>query len=63
MDIKIDIKKSGVSLADVKAFDEAAEDAMDMLWSGKKDFTGWVRLPLEKNSEALQTNIKKLKTL
>ena len=54
MDIKVDIKKSGVSQAEVKAFDEAAEDAMDMLWSGKKDFTGWVRLPLEKNSEALE---------
>lgn len=47
MDIKIDLSKSGLTEEDIQQEKERAGAALDKLWSGKEDFTGWVKLPLE----------------
>ena len=41
MDIKTDISKSGVTQEEIAQEKQAVSAALDKLWSGKEDFTGW----------------------
>lgn len=54
MDIKTDISKSGVTQEEIAQEKQAVSAALDKLWSGKEDFTGWVRLPLEYDQGELE---------
>ncbi len=47
MDLRVDISRSGLSSEEINAKKDAADAALEKLWSGKEDFTGWVKLPLE----------------
>lgn len=54
MDIKLDLSKSGLTEEDIRQQKERAGAALDKLWSGKEDFTGWVKLPLEYDKGELE---------
>lgn len=54
MDIKIDITRTGLTEQEVKEKKGAVDAALERLWSGKEDFTGWVKLPLEYNKAELE---------
>ncbi len=54
MDIKADISRSGVTQSQIDGYSRKTNDAMDRLWSGEEDFTGWVDLPVQHNEEALE---------
>lgn len=47
MDLRVDISRSGLSSEEINAKKDAVDAALEKLWSGKEDFTGWVKLPLE----------------
>jgi len=48
MDLRIELKNAGIGDAAASRRNEAQE-ALDKLWTGELDFTGWVRDPLEFN--------------
>lgn len=54
MDLKIDITKTGVSKEDIAGYAEDIEQAMEKLWSGKEDMTGWVNLPMKIDREEVE---------
>lgn len=47
MDLRVDISRSGLTSEEINAKKDAVDAALERLWSGKEDFTGWVKLPLE----------------
>ncbi|MGI6721603.1 MAG: glucose-6-phosphate isomerase [Anaerovoracaceae bacterium] len=47
MNIKVELKNTGLDAAKVSARRKEAETALDRLWSGELDFTGWVRDPFD----------------
>ncbi|MCI9596492.1 MAG: glucose-6-phosphate isomerase [Firmicutes bacterium] len=47
MDLRVDISRSGLTGEEINAKKDAVDAALERLWSGKEDFTGWVKLPLE----------------
>jgi len=53
MGIHIDTTKTGLSEDCLEKKRNHAEEAMDRLFSGEEDFTGWVRLPLTQDQEEI----------
>lgn len=47
MKIKIDVTKANPDAKIMKGLRPEADRAIEKLWSGKEEYTGWVRLPLE----------------
>src|SRR5665648_852833 len=47
MDIKIDLSRSNVSRKQVTDGKAGVDLAMEKLWSGNEEYTGWVKLPLQ----------------
>lgn len=47
MDLRVDISRSGLTGEEINAKKDAVDAALERLWSGKEEFTGWVKLPLE----------------
>ena len=54
MDIKIDLSRSKVSGKQVKDGKSGVDNAMEKLWSGNEEFTGWVKLPLQYDKDELE---------
>lgn len=54
MGIHIDTSKAGLTEECLEKKRALAEEAMDRLWSGEEPFTGWVRLPLEQDQDAIE---------
>ncbi len=54
MDLKIDINKTGISREEIKKHSENINNILEDLWSEKDDFTGWVKLPMNPDKEALE---------
>ena len=47
MDIIVNTKETGITRESIEALKPEAGKALDRLWSGKEDMTGWVKLPVE----------------
>ncbi len=47
MDIRIDCSKGTIEKEEYENLKPQVDQALEGLWSGKQDFTGWVSLPLE----------------
>jgi glucose-6-phosphate isomerase len=54
MGLKIDISQTSLSKECLDKKRNRAEEALDRLFSGDEAFTGWVRLPLEQDQEAIE---------
>lgn len=54
MDLKIDITKTGISKEEIAGYAEDIELAMEKLWSGKEEMTGWVNLPMKIDKEEVE---------
>lgn len=54
MGLHIDTSNTGLSKECLDQKRNQAEEALDRLFSGEEEFTGWVRLPLEKDQEELE---------
>ncbi len=54
MELKLDIKRSKLKYEDIKRYAEGVENALERLWSGKEEFTGWVKLPMNFDNEKLE---------
>ncbi|MCL1808666.1 MAG: glucose-6-phosphate isomerase [Clostridiales bacterium] len=54
MDLKIDVKTTGISAAEIEKTRTKAYAAQDRLWAGKDDFTGWVKLPMNYDKDELE---------
>ena len=52
-DIKVDLKNTGIDPSEIEGRRGEAQDALNRLWSGELDFTGWVRDPLEFSDAAV----------
>lgn len=55
MDIKVDISRSCVTKGEIDGKRVKADEALEKLWSGKEDFTGWVKLPMEYDKQELES--------
>lgn len=53
MDIKVNLQGSNITKEEIEAKKAEAGKALDRLWSGKEDMTGWVKAPLNQNKEEL----------
>lgn len=49
MEIKVDLSKSGLTMEEIRQKKLEIDTALERLWSGKEDFTGWVKLPLQQD--------------
>ncbi|MCQ4638323.1 glucose-6-phosphate isomerase [Anaerovorax odorimutans] len=47
MDIKADVSRSQLAKEEIDSKRAEADAALEKLWSGKEDFTGWVKLPMQ----------------
>lgn len=54
MGLKIDISQTSLSKESLDKKRNLAEAALDRLFSGDEAYTGWVRLPLEQDQEAIE---------
>lgn len=54
MDIKIDLLRSNISDTQITNQKVGVDHALEKLWSGKEDFTGWVKLPLQYDRDELE---------
>lgn len=54
MDLKIDLTRTGISKEEIKKHSEGVETALEKLWSGKEEFTGWVKLPMKFDKDDLE---------
>lgn len=54
MDLKIDITETGISKDEIKKYSKGIEAAMEKLWSGKEEFSGWVKLPMKVDKNELE---------
>src|SRR5665647_3306466 len=54
MDIKIDLSRSNVSDKQVKDGKAGVDQAMEKLWSGNEEYTGWVKLPIQYDRDELE---------
>lgn len=52
--IKLDLSRSLVELQTITACEAGLKDAKEKLWSGKEDFTGWVKLPFDYDRNELK---------
>ena len=57
MELKVDLSKSRVDISQIKELRKKADEAMELLWSGKEELTGWVKLPLHYDIEELENII------
>lgn len=53
MDIKISLKNTDITRTEIDEKKQPANSALDSLWSGKLDMTGWVQAPLKQDKEEL----------
>jgi len=53
MDIRIDCSKTGITDAQLQGNRDGTYQALEKLWSGEEDFTGWVKLPLQYDRDEL----------
>ena len=54
MEIKVDLSKSGLDEESIRQERPAVDAALERLWSGNEDFTGWVKLPLQQDEGELE---------
>ncbi|WP_312353833.1 glucose-6-phosphate isomerase [Aminipila sp.] len=54
MDLKIDLTKTKLSEEQLKGYSPDTENALERLWSGKEEFTGWVKLPMQIDPDELE---------
>ncbi|MDO5439884.1 MAG: hypothetical protein Q4F09_07675, partial [Erysipelotrichaceae bacterium] len=54
MDIGINIEGTGLAPEEIEVLKPDAAAALDRLWSGEMDMTGWVKAPIEQDEEALK---------
>ena len=54
MDINVNIEGLGVEMSEIEAVRPDASAALDRLWSGELDMTGWVKAPIEQDEDALK---------
>lgn len=54
MDLKIDISRTGITEEQIKKNSEDVDKALEKLWSGREEFTGWVKLPMEQDKDSLE---------
>lgn len=53
MDIKISLKNTDITRTEIDEKKQPANSALDSLWSGRLDMTGWVQAPLKQDKEEL----------
>lgn len=53
MDIKVNIDGLDLKAEEIEAVRPRAAKALDLLWSGKLDFTGWVKAPMDQDEKEL----------
>ena len=49
MDINVNIEGLDLEQAEIEALRPEASAALDKLWSGEMDMTGWVKAPIEQD--------------
>lgn len=54
MDINVNLEGLGLETSEIEAVRPDAAAALDRLWSGEMDMTGWVKAPIEQDEEALK---------
>lgn len=54
MDINVNLEGLGLETSEIEAVRPYAAAALDRLWSGEMDMTGWVKAPIEQDEEALK---------
>lgn len=54
MDIKVDLSRVRITPDKINSFKDEAENAMEKLWSGKEEYTGWVKLPIQYDKDELE---------
>ena len=54
MDINVNIEGLDLEQAEIEALRPEASAALDKLWSGEMDMTGWVKAPIEQDEEELK---------
>lgn len=54
MDIRVDLKNSGIDLEELEKYRGSGNDILDALWSGREDGTGWVKWPLNPPMEEIE---------
>lgn len=65
MDIRIDCSKGTIEKEEYDALRPRVDEALEKLWSGKEDFTGWVSLPLEypKEDSDFMEEVERIETV
>lgn len=65
MDIRIDCSKGSLENKEYEALKPRVDKALEGLWSGEQDFTGWVSLPLEfgKEDSAFMDEVERIETI
>lgn len=53
MDIKVSIENTNLTIEELAEKKKAANNALDKLWSGNVEYTGWVQAPLKQDKEDL----------
>ena len=54
MDIRVNIEGTDLNMEEVAALRKDASAAMDRLWSGEVDMTGWVKVPVEQDEVEME---------
>lgn len=54
MDIRVDLTKCRIPEEKLQEYRPYVDGALERLWSGKEEFTGWVRLPIEYDRDELE---------
>ena len=54
MDINVNIEGLDLEQSEIEALRPEAAAALDKLWSGEMDMTGWVKAPIEQDEEELK---------
>lgn len=54
MDIKVNLQGASVTAEEILDKKSEANKALDRLWSGREDMTGWVKAPLYQDKEELE---------
>ena len=54
MKIRVETDRIGIDREDIEALRGEAGKALDRLWSGKEEMTGWVKLPVEQTADSLE---------
>lgn len=54
MNIKVKTEETGIEKKDIMQLRPEAGKALDRLWSGSEDMTGWVQLPVRRDAENIR---------